>query len=177
MRRLHVLVLCGLFGTSCLDAPPSYQAETQIPPFVIAAEVRPPIGSVSVVQVGEPLRIDVPFLSDDLGEGPVGYIVVDELASEHAPPPSAGPFPLPASTFADDSRRVQEEFSLPLNSELGCHTVTLVLTYGSNISLGAAIDERRTARVVWWINLVGLSDGSGNSASLDGCPTTGGPAG
>jgi hypothetical protein len=154
-----------------------YQAETQIPPFVIAAEVQPPIGSVSVVRVGDPLRIDVPFRSDDLEEALVGYILVDELGSDHPPPPSAGPFSLPASTFDDDSRRVKEEFSLPLSSELGCHTVTLVLTYGSNIQLGEPIDEHRTARVVWWVNLVDLSDGSGNSASLDGCPTTGGPGG
>lgn len=177
MRRFPLLVSCGALGFGCLDTPPTYEAETQIPPFVISAMVQPPIGSVYAMHIEDEMRIEVPFLSEDLGESLVGYILVDERAAEEAPSPAVGPFFHPASTFSDTSRSVSEEFTLPTGLALGCHTVTLVLTYESNISLGVPLDEYRTARAVWWVNIVDPDDGSGLGSRLEDCPTTGGSDG
>lgn len=160
---------------ACLDTPPTYEAETQIPPFVIAAEVVPPLESVYTLAVNDRMRINVPFLSEDLGDALVGYILVDARTNQVAPQPTAGPFVLAPSTFSDAQRAVDEEFSLDLAaSALGCHTVTLVLTHESNLSLGQPVDEARTARVVWWVNVVDPATGLETDALLADCPTTGG---
>jgi hypothetical protein len=174
MRRLLFLVFSGILGVGCLDTPPTYEAETQIPPFIISAMVQPPLGSVYPMSIEDQLRIVVPFLSEDLGESLVGYILVDERAGPVAPSPAVGPFFQPPSTFSDTTRSVSEDFTLPTGLAVGCHTVTLVLTYESNMSLGVPLDEYRTARAVWWVNILGSTDAGEQSSPLEACPTTGG---
>lgn len=151
LPRASMSVVCSgaLFAFGCLDDAPEYPPRTQIPPFVLTAQITPPLAEV--YEDGIPMRINVPFRSEDENEnltalffadlrtGDVGGLFERELTIE-------------ASTYDDVSRAVAFEWGNE-RALRGCHSLTLVLTYENNLAGTQPLDESRTARVVWWVIL------------------------
>jgi hypothetical protein len=146
---MSVACAAALFAVGCLDDAPEYPPRTQIPPFIIDAQVTPTLAEV--YEDGIPMNINVPFRSEDENENLTALFFVDLL-------PGDGDFlfeqqiPIEASTYDDISRSVSYEWRNERDLR-GCHSLTLVLTYDGNISGNLPSDETRTARRVWWLAL------------------------
>lgn len=151
--RASMSVACAsaLFTIGCLDEAPEYPPRTQIPPFIIDAQVTPTLSEV--YQDGTPMSINVPFRSEDENENLTALFFIDLV-----PGASDGLFEaeraIEASTYDDTSRSVSYEWGNENERVLrGCHSLTMVLTYDGNIAGNQPIEESRTARRVWWLAL------------------------
>lgn len=149
-------------ATGCLDEPPTFEPRGQIPPFILAGQVEPPLGAI---YEGEPpIPINVPFRSEDVGFALQARLYLDLApgAGEGAPEEVVT---LPAGIFEDLTRSVPMEWSRLVG---GCHSLTLILTYEENygISSRLPLDDTRAARVVWWLN---MGDAQGTVRMSD-CP-------
>jgi hypothetical protein len=151
MLPLWASLLSSLTALGCLDEAPEYPPRAQIPPFIISAQVTPALSEV--YEDGLPMRINVPFRSEDVNED-VSWRFYSDLV------PGATSFifengdTIVASTYDDTGRSVSYDWRNQNGRLPGCHSLTLVLTYENNLDArGLPIDESRANRVVWWIDL------------------------
>jgi hypothetical protein len=157
------LVAAGSLG--CLADPPTFAPRGQIPPFIIAGQVEPPIGSI---YEGPPsFEINVPFRSEDVNTDLRATLYRDLVPGTPDVPSRA------VVQFANVAAGTYEEprlLSLPVDvAGGGCHSLTLIMTYLDNldpIRNGLPLDEDRAARVVWWLN---VRDEDGDTRMAD-CP-------
>jgi len=148
--------------SGCFSEAPTFAPRGQIPPFVIAAQADPPLGAVYEGPI--PFPINVPFRSEDVNIPLVARLYQDLV-------PGADQIPqvleksIPAGIYEDTSRSVSMDWRPPL---VGCHSLTLILTYYDNFDpSGFPLDEARAARVVWWLNVDDV-DGVVTMASCPG---------
>lgn len=135
----------ALSSTGCLDEPPTFEPRGQIPPFILAGRVEPPLGSVYEGEA--PIPFDVPFRSEDVGFDLQARLYLDLLPGA-ARGQADEAVTLPAGIFEDLDRSVRMEW---VRSDAGCHSLTLILTYAENYDIpsGLPLDDTRAARVVW----------------------------
>jgi hypothetical protein len=151
-RRVSMSVACAaaLVSFGCLDDAPEYPPRTQIPPFIVSSQIKPPLAEV--YQDGIPMDINVPFRSEDENEDLTALFYAD------LPPGSGGglaeeTIQIRASTFDDTSRAVSYRWENQRALLGGCHSLTMVLTYDNNLAGTQPIDDTLVARVVWWLVL------------------------
>lgn len=146
----------------CVDEAPSFEPRGQIPPFILAGRVEPPLGAV--YEGPASFAINVPFRSEDVGIELQARLYLD-LPPGAAQASPAQAVSVPAGVFEDLTRSVTMDWSLFPPS---CHSLTLILTYRENFSDvdGLPRDDTRAARLVWWLN-VGDVEGS---VRMSDCP-------
>ena len=149
-------------ASACLDEPPTFAPRGQIPPFLLAGQVDPPLGAI--YEGPFPMEISVPFRSEDVNRGLEAWLYLDLVPGTGRSSPGLVA-PVAAGIFEDTSRSVPMKWSEPLE---GCHSLTLILTYSENFDnvTGLPRDDSRAARVVWWVN---GGDVAG-TATLSSCP-------
>jgi hypothetical protein len=150
---LIAVALLTLIGTpGCLDDAPEYPPRSQVPPFIVSAQVTPPLSEV--YEAGVPMRINVPFRSEDVNEDLNARFYADLLRGDTDFLFEGDVNPIEPSTYDDTGRSVSWEWRNERPLRPGCHSLTLVLTYENNLdNRQLPLDESRTARVVWWMNL------------------------
>jgi hypothetical protein len=138
--------LLGLLG--CLDDPPTFAPRGQVPPFILAGEVDPPLAAI----YDGPSRfgINVPFRSEDVSIDLEGRLYLD-LVPGAAGGNAKDNVQIPAGNI-EEVRYVQMDWNQSVPR--GCHSLTLILTYVGNYDLnGLPRDDTRAARVIWWLNI------------------------
>ena len=155
-------ITASLISTGCLDEPPTFEPRGQIPPFILAGRVEPPLGAV--YEGISPIPINVPFRSED-----VGFELQARLYLDLAPGADQG-YPeevvtLPAGIFEDLNRSVVMRWTRPVEE---CHSLTLILTYAENYDIPSRLplDDTRAARIVWWLNM----EDTDESVRMSTCP-------
>jgi hypothetical protein len=149
---------------ACLADPPTFAPRGQIPPFIVAGQVEPPL---SAIYGGPfPIPINVPFRSEDVNVDLEARLYLDLVPGTGRAFQAVEPQVVPAGIYADTSRSVLMDWSQTL---VGCHSLTLILTYEENFDnvSGLPRDDSRAARVVWWLN-VGDMNGQVTIASCPG---------
>ena len=154
-------VIVWIALTGCFSEAPTFAPRGQIPPFVIIGQTEPPVGAVYEGPI--PFSINVPFRSED-----VNFPLVARLYQDLVPGAEQSPQALEKniapSIYEDTTRSVSMDWNSPL---VGCHSLTLILTYAENFdALGFPLDETRAARVVWWLNV----DDVDGDVTLASCP-------
>ena len=149
-------------ASACLDEPPTFAPRGQIPPFLIAGQVEPPLGAI--YEGPFPMKISVPFRSEDVNRGLEAWLYLDLVPGTGRGSPALVA-PVAAGIFEDTSRSVPMLWTEALT---GCHSLTLILTYGENCDnvTGLPRDDSRAARVVWWVNGADVA----GTATLSSCP-------
>jgi hypothetical protein len=144
------LAALGMLG--CLDDPPTFAPRGQVPPFILAGEVEPPLAAI---YEGSPrIPINVPFRSEDVSVDLQARLYLD-LVPGAAVGNAENSADVPAGNI-EEVRYVRMDWTRPVT---GCHNLTLILTYVGNYDLsGLPRDDARAARVIWWLN-VGDVDG------------------
>jgi hypothetical protein len=144
--------------TGCLDAPPQYQVPEQVPPVITMDTVIPPTSSLNRPSRGV-VQFKVPFRADDAGEELRAYFIRDipsgkpDFTHVLAKFVSVNADPRP---FAEQASRY---FEWPWDNivDVGCHTVTLILSYASNFNTANGAVEvteaTRAAYVTWFFEL------------------------
>jgi hypothetical protein len=166
-------VVASLGGTAsgmlgCLADPPTFAPRGQIPPFIIAGQVEPPLGSIN--EGHEPMSFDVnvPFRSEDVNRDLRATLYLDLIPG--APGVSAGSV-LGVQDVAAGNFEVLRLVSVGGDvRSTGCHSVTLIITYLDNLDQfrgDLPREEDRAARLVWWLN-VGDEDGDTRMADCPG---------
>lgn len=146
---------------ACLDAAPTFAPRGQIPPFIVAGQVDPPIGAIYEGPI--PFSIDVPFRSEDVNVPLVAELFLDLVPGPARPPLSVQQFVDPG-VFEDTSRSVATGW---VEALVGCHSITLILTYVDNLDVyDLPRDETRAARVVWWLD----ADDANGDTLIGSCP-------
>lgn len=142
------LGLClGMCLTGCLDEPPEYTAAVRIPPIVDFSGVVPASSVVQQVMVGDPpLKLIVPFRSEDLDDEVIAVLFLDAIPGEM--PRVLSDEKMNPSTF-DQARTF--EIDVPDLGAPGCHTLTLLLTHLSNTTAFRfdVVEESLATRVTW----------------------------
>jgi hypothetical protein len=158
------LTVSGSLG--CLADPPTFAPRGQIPPFIIAGEVEPPLGSIYQGPPG--FEINVPFRSEDVNTDLAATLYVD--LGPGSPGVPAGSVlrsvPVPAGNYEEPRFLSMVDVRI---SGSGCHSLTLIMTYVDNLDPirgGLPRDEDRAARVVWWLNL----DDEDRDTRIADCP-------
>jgi hypothetical protein len=155
----------------CLADPPTFAPRGQIPPFFVAGQVEPPLGSIyegtTSLEGIASFEINVPFRSEDVNTDLVATLYLDLAPGAQGVPPGSvlGFQDVPASNF-EEPRSLNMGVLIP---GTGCHSVTLIMTYVDNINRRRdllPIDEDRAARLVWWLN---VDDADGETRMAD-CP-------
>ncbi len=156
------LFAASLAASGCLDDPPTFAPRGQIPPFIIAGQVDPPLGAI--YEGPARFRINVPFRSEDQNFDLEARLYLDLLpGASDSPAEVEGTEPIPAGNF-EELRILTMDWTQPVSF---CHSLTLILTYVGNFDLsGLPRDDSRAARVVWWLN-IGDTDGE---TRLSDCP-------
>jgi len=145
------LVMAGA-TLGCLDEPPTFESRLQIPPFIIAGQVDPPLAAVYEGPV--PFQISVPFRSEDVSINLDARLYLDLVPGAAERPAVEGTL-LPAGNY-EDLRVLSMDWTRRIT---GCHSLTLIMTYDGNFDVsGLPRDDTLAARVVWWLN-VGDSEG------------------
>jgi hypothetical protein len=160
VRALPIWVIVG-GALGCLDDPPTFAPRGQIPPFIIAGQVEPPLASI--YEGPARFTIDVPFRSEDVNED-LDARLYSDLVPGTAIANAARTTVVAAGNF-EDLRQLTMDWE---QAEEGCHSLTLILTYLENyeVPTGLPQDDSRAARIVWWLN-VGDVDGATRLAE---CP-------
>lgn len=161
-------------GSGCLDEPPTFAPRGQIPPFIIAGQVDPPLGAI--YEGPARIQINVPFRSEDQNFDLEARLYLDLLPGAADSPSDVVGAVLPAGNF-EELRFLTLDWTLPVSGR--CHSLTLILTYAGNFDLnGLPLDDSRAARLVWWLN-IGDAEGEVRLATCPGAAqtdaVTGGP--
>ena len=148
----------------CLADPPTFAPRGQIPPFIVAGQVVPPLASI--YKGPADIEINVPFRSEDVNTELVATLYLDLVPGARGVPFDSvqGFQRLPAGNY-EELRLLSMSALLPT----GCHSLTLIMTYDDNVNQrrGALpVDEDRAARLVWWLN---VDDEDGETRMAD-CP-------
>lgn len=153
--------MCAAPALACLDEAPTFAPRGQIPPFIIAGRVDPPLGAVYAGPI--PFTLTVPFRSEDVNE-PLLAIWHLDLAPGSAPVDPAARQVVEPGVFEEAPREVTLSWVQELE---GCHSITLILTYDDNLdSVGLPRDEALAARVVWWLDIADVND----DVTISSCP-------
>jgi hypothetical protein len=163
-----ILIAACSQTTACLDDPPTFAPRDQIPPFIIAAQVVPPINLIYTDPSG--FSVNAPFRSEDVNIDLIARLYLD-LRPGVARASHGGQQPVPAGILEDDTRSVTVDFVEQIPD--GCHSITLILTYENNFN-GITLlptDDTRAARVVWWLN-IGDIDGDTPMSSCPAAPSS-----
>jgi hypothetical protein len=156
----------------CLADPPTFAPRGQIPPFIIAGQVEPPLGSIyeGTTSFGaiSSFELNVPFRSEDVNIDLSATLYLDLVPGAPGVPTRAvqRSVRVAASNY-EELRLLSMSVDLP---SAGCHSLTLIMTYLDNIDPirgGLPIDEDRAARLVWWLN-VGDEEGTTRMADCPG---------
>lgn len=140
----HIAGCAASLGmASCLDAPPVYEEQQRIPPFLLVPLTRPRVDAVASVATNRTLQMRVPFRSEDLGDPLTALFTVD---SEYLGSDRIG-----ASVFEDDTRAA--EFTFQPEVDPGCYMLGMTLTYSDNVNELRAQDESLAAYLYWWVNV------------------------
>ena len=151
-RALGLAVAVALGSLGCLDEAPTFAPRGQIPPFIIAGQVDPPLAAIYEGPV--PFRINVPFRSEDVNISIDARLFLD-LVPGTADSPAVEGTQLPPGNY-EDLRVLIMDWTRRIT---GCHSLTLIMTYDGNFDVnGLPRDDTLAARVVWWLN-VGDTDG------------------
>jgi hypothetical protein len=139
-----------VLGLGCLDDPPTFAPRGQIPPFIIAGQVDPPLGAV--YEGPSTFSINVPFRSEDVNI-PLEARVYLDLVPGAAQQFASGNARIAPGNF-EENRFVIIDWTTP-PPVTGCHSLTLILTYDDNFGglTGLPLDDARAARIVWWLNI------------------------
>ncbi len=152
--------IAALSALGCLDEPPTFAPRGQIPPFIIAGQVYPPLGAIYEGPV--PIPINVPFRSEDVNINLQARLYTDLVPGKPGSLPDQE-LDIPAG-FYEEPRSVIMDWSGSLRN---CHSLTLILTYAGNYDVsGLPRDDTRAARVVWWLNI----DDEEDSVRMSDCP-------
>lgn len=159
----------GLAGSlGCLADPPTFAPRGQIPPFIIAGQVDPPLGSI--YEGSRSFQINVPFRSEDVNTDLWAALYLDLVPGIDNPGNNVLDFAVvPASNY-EELRWLTMNVDLQISAARACHSLTLVMTYRDNLDFfrgSLPLDEERAARVVWWLN-VGDTDGETRMAECPG---------
>jgi hypothetical protein len=148
LRRARWMPLWGvLLGLGCLDDPPTFAPRGQIPPFIIAGQVDPPLGAI--YEGPSSFQINVPFRSEDVNIALEARIYLD-LVPGTSNLNAVDNARIAPGNF-EEIRLVSLDWSRPVT---GCHSLTLIITYADNFDLtGLPLDDARAARIVWWLNI------------------------
>jgi hypothetical protein len=150
-RSVPFWVAAGL-GLGCLDEPPTFAPRGQIPPFIIAGQVEPPVGAI---YEGPPnFQIDVPFRSEDVNITLEARLYLDLVPGTARGAPDSNAFAAPG--YFEELRLLTIDWNMQV---MGCHSLTLIMTYVDNFALnGLPRDDSRAARIVWWLNMADTND-------------------
>ncbi len=153
------VIASGSLG--CLNDPPTFAPRGQIPPFIIAGQVEPPLASI--YEGPSRFTIDVPFRSEDVNEDLDARLYSDLVPGTAIAIPDANT-EVAAGNFEDLRQLTMDWVQLAG----GCHSLTLIMTYVENYDVltGLPRDDTRAARIVWWLN-IGDIDGTTRLAE---CP-------
>ena len=149
----------------CLADPPTFAPRGQIPPFIIAAQVDPPLGAI--YEGPASFEVNVPFRSEDVNVNLTANLYLDLVPGVLGP--AAGALlafdDVPAGNY-EELRAVSTNVQIPAR---GCHSLTLIMTYVDNINRSRnnlPSDDNRAARIIWWLN-IGDDDGQ---TTMSECP-------
>lgn len=149
-RRSLAAVAWAVLSAGCLDEPPTFAPRGQIPPFILAGRVEPPLGAV-YEGLSNSIPINVPFRSEDVDIPLEARLYLDLAPGAERGNASPESVLVPPGNFEDLTRSVTIDWSGPVD---GCHSLTMILTYAGNYGvLGLPSDDTRAARVVWWLNM------------------------
>lgn len=162
-RHVRALPLWVIAASSlgCLNDPPTFAPRGQIPPFIIAGQVEPPLAAI--YEGPARFTIDVPFRSEDVNEDLGARLYADLVPGTAFARPGATA-EIAAGNF-EDLRQLTMDWE---QLDAGCHSLTLIMTYLENFEVltGLPRDDTRAARVVWWLN---IGDVEGATRMVD-CP-------
>lgn len=160
-RGSRLLAPWALGAAGCLADPPTFAPRGQIPPFILAGQVDPPL---QAIYEGPPrFQVNVPFRSEDVNIDLQARLFID------LPAGSTGQLAdletgISAGNY-EELRTVTMDWIRPIS---GCHSLTLILTYVGNFDVtGLPRDDTLAARVVWWLN-IGDVDGEVRMATCPG---------
>jgi hypothetical protein len=149
LRRARAIPFwgAGVFLLGCLDDPPTFAPRGQIPPFIIAGQVDPPLGAI---YEGPPtFDINIPFRSEDVNI-PIDARVYLDLEPGSADKMAFAQALVPPGNF-EELRMVRIEWTTRI---AGCHSLTVIMTHADNYALtGLPLDDELAARIVWWTNI------------------------
>ncbi len=149
---LALLASTTTLVAGCLDTPPEYSEPTRVPPVIVTGHVDPPPSSLYVA-FGPPGSIDFsfPFRADDFGERLQSLVVLD--ADGNARNLQRADVASDPRTFADQDP--PRPFNYTFNwtaSDVGCHTLTVILSDSSNIKNFTDISNPLLeARISWFL--------------------------
>lgn len=158
-----ILIALSSQTAACLDDPPTYAPRGQIPPFIVAGQVFPPLNLIYT----DPgiFSVNAPFRSEDVNINLRARLYLD-LRPGVARASHGGQQDIAAGIFEDENRSATVDFVEQIPD--GCHSITLILTYQNNfdpVSL-LPMDDTRAARVVWWLNI----DDINGDTPMSSCP-------
>jgi hypothetical protein len=150
----------------CLADPPTFAPRGQIPPFIIAGQVDPSLGSI--YEGPSTFDVNVPFRSEDVNTDLDARLYLDLVPGLSGPSPTAlkAQGEVPAGNY-EELRWLSFEAVRVI--ERGCHSLTLIMTYVDNLDPyrgSLPSDDTRAARVIWWLN---VDDDDGDTKMAD-CP-------
>jgi hypothetical protein len=167
--RVPFWVVASLGGAAlgslgCLADPPTFAPRGQIPPFIVAGQVVPPLASI--YEGPADIEINVPFRSEDVNTDLIATLYLDLVPGVRGVPLDSvqGFQRVPAGNY-EEPRLLSMTVPVPT----GCRSLTLIMTYDDNLNPrrgGLPVDEDRAARLVWWLN-VGDQDGD---TRMSDCP-------
>jgi hypothetical protein len=149
----------ALASSGCVIAgPPDYKDPGQTPPFLDLAQAVPSLQQVIVATTKTsgtpPTRVDisVPVRSGDANDPLAGLLFVDYGSSN--PEYQNWGYASPSTSFNNPERPIS--VSWQVNSQPGCHTLTLLVTHLSkaNTNTGEYFDQNDIALATWWVNVV-----------------------
>jgi hypothetical protein len=162
LQRACRIPIWAMALAGCLDEAPTFPPRGQIPPFILAGQVDPPLGAI--YEGPSSFTINVPFRSEDVN------IPVEARVYRDLEPGSSNPLTLienvviPPGNF-EERREAVIDWTAPLAGT--CHSLTFIITHTDNYGLnGFPIDDSLAARILWWTN-VGDPDGQ---TSMADCP-------
>jgi hypothetical protein len=162
-RRIVVGVGAATMSLSgCLDDPPTFAPRGQVPPFILAGEVDPPLAAI--YEGPSRFPINVPFRSEDVSVDIDARLYLDLVPGASDGDVKDGTV-IPAGNI-EEVRYVRMDWTQVLPP--GCHSLTLILTYDGNYDFNnLPRDDTRAARVIWWLN-IGDTDGDVRMSSCPG---------
>jgi hypothetical protein len=126
-RSAPYWVAAGL-GLGCLDEPPTFAPRGQIPPFIIAGQVEPPLGAI---YEGPPrFQIDVPFRSEDVNTTLEARLYLDLVPGTARRTADSNAFAAPG--YFEELRLLTIDWEREVT---GCHSLTLIMTYVDNFAI------------------------------------------
>jgi hypothetical protein len=161
-RRIPIWSMAPLLA-GCLDEAPTFAPRGQIPPFIIASQVEPPLGAI--YEGPSAFSINVPFRSEDVNIAVEARVFLDLVPGDSGPPFLIENAVVPPGNF-EETRFATIEWNTTLSG--ACHSLTLILTHMDNYALnGLPLDDALAARIVWWTNVGDMND----QVSMADCPS------